>query len=72
MVLGGGGKLLELSIPHAHKALLFVPFSLFSFASMMIAFTTHVIPLLKSKQRHNQHHQENKNMLAILLTQFYK
>ena len=72
MVLGGGGKLLELSIPQSHKALLFVPFSLFSFASMMVAFTTHVIPLIKSKQRNNQYHHENKNMLTILLAQFYK
>ena len=72
MILGGGGKLLELNMPHSHKALFFVPFSLFSFAAMMIAFTTHVIPLIKRKRKMGQHHQENKNMLTILLKQFYE
>jgi len=71
MLLGGGGKLLELSIPHSHKALLFIPFSLFSFAAMMIAFTTHIIPLIKRKRRIDRHHREHRNMLAILLKQFY-
>jgi len=72
MILGGGGKLLELRMPHSHKALLFVPFSLFSFAAMMIAFTTHVIPLIKRKRREDQQHRKNRNMLAILLKQFYE
>jgi GT2 family glycosyltransferase len=72
MVMGGGFKLLELRMPHSHKALLFVPFSLFSFAAMMIAFTAHVISMIKRKRQMGQHHQKNKNMLTILLKQFYK
>jgi len=72
MVLGGGGKLLELRMPHSHKALLFIPFSLFSSAAMMIALTTLVIPLIRHKRQMVQHHQKNKNMLAILLKQFYE
>lgn len=72
MVLGGGGKLLELNMPRSHKALFFVPFSLFSLAAMMIAFATHLTPLINRKRRMDQQHQENRNMLAILLKQFYE
>jgi GT2 family glycosyltransferase len=72
MVLGGGGKLLELNMPHSQKAMFFVPFSLFSFAAMMIAFATHFTRLLKRKRQTGQHHHENKNLLAILLKRFYE
>jgi GT2 family glycosyltransferase len=72
MVLGGGGKLLELNMPRSHQALFFVPFSLFSLAAMMIAFATHLIPLIKQKRLKDQHHVESINMVAILLKQFWK
>ena len=72
MVLGGGGKILQLNMPHSHKALLIIPFSIFSWTAMLIALLINFFPVGRQKHRKNQHCRQNEKMIGILLKQMWR
>jgi GT2 family glycosyltransferase len=69
LILGGSTKLLELRMPPSHKALFFIPFSVFSATAMVIAFVSNLLPAVQEKRRTPERTSRPPSVLVPLLKQ---
>lgn len=67
LVVGGGGKVLELRMSNAQKALFFFPFGLFSFAAMMVALCSNLVPAIREKYRTGNKENNAASIFLALL-----